>query len=117
MAPFPASQMMGAVVKRYFAGLINKKAEDICLVSEGSSCAAVVPGNGPAQRSLPGCFELAVLAAACAQVLVNTTATLPLPSGQVSVMPCTAKKYEAERGELRREGEGPDIGGWTWCRS
>ena len=25
-------------------------------------------------------------------------------------MPCTAKKYEAERGEMVREGEGPDIG-------
>ncbi|PRW56960.1 ferredoxin [Chlorella sorokiniana] len=52
------AQMMGAVVKRHFASLINKKPEDICLVS---------------------------------------------------VMPCTAKKYEAERGEMRREGEGPDI--------
>ncbi|EFN55045.1 hypothetical protein CHLNCDRAFT_24040 [Chlorella variabilis] len=27
----------------------------------------------------------------------------------VSVMPCTAKKYEAERGEMVREGEGPDV--------
>ena len=26
-------------------------------------------------------------------------------------MPCTAKKLEAERGELLREGEGQDIGG------
>ncbi|KAL4452172.1 hypothetical protein ABPG75_007834 [Micractinium tetrahymenae] len=52
------AQMMGAVVKRYFAAKLGKSPEDICLVS---------------------------------------------------VAPCTAKKYEAERGELRREGEGQDI--------
>jgi hypothetical protein len=36
--------------------------------------------------------------------------TGPCPAAQVSVMPCTAKKYEAERGEMAREGEGPDVG-------
>jgi iron only hydrogenase large subunit-like protein len=35
--------------------------------------------------------------------------TGPCPAAQVSVMPCTAKKYEAERGEMAREGEGPDV--------
>ena len=32
----------------------------------------------------------------------------------VSVMPCTAKKAEAERGEMLREGVGPDIGARGW---
>ncbi len=51
-------QMMGAVVKRYFAQKMGLQPEDICLVS---------------------------------------------------VMPCTAKKHEAERAELRRAGEAQDI--------
>ncbi|PSC71155.1 ferredoxin [Micractinium conductrix] len=52
------AQMMGAVVKCYFAAKLGRQAEDICLVS---------------------------------------------------IAPCTAKKYEAERAEMLREGEGQDI--------
>lgn len=107
---------MGAVVKRYFAKLINKEPEDICLVIEQAAAgpALVAPCHALACLGQP----VTHLPSTPAHIRLSPACTHPSsadarPCLQVSVMPCTAKKYEAERGEMRRDGEGPDIGGCT----
>lgn len=103
-------QMMGAVVKRYFAQLINKKPEDICLVRWVD--VAPVAGVHNAMR-WPACSNLSRTLSQHLHAALFCQRTQTPGCLQVSVMPCTAKKYEAERGEMRRDGEGPDIGGCT----
>ena len=146
-----AAQMMGAVVKRYFAQKMGLKPEDICLVS----CCCCCKEGGVSwvellllllrrqrqSNSLQGHFRRAgglwplmfqesvraltglnapiylvdQLATAGSNPATTPSLTAPAPAlptcaaPQVSVMPCTAKKHEAEREELRRAGEAQDI--------
>ena len=85
--------MMGAVVKRYFAEKAGVKPEDICLVRCVCVCTCRVHGR----RALRSCSTR--------RTHTPTPPTPRLPS----CMPCTAKKLEAEREEMRRPGEPQDI--------